>query len=140
MFRNEGKNEELVIRYARQAENVFYRITPNTLPLAWFEGVAQFRLGETDSARICFLRALALTPWEVRVLNDYAASLYASGETAAAKSVLLKTLAIDPFFDDARFNLGAVYYHTGQRDSARSCIRGCRESQKKKDFLEEMGK
>ncbi|MFH1161392.1 MAG: O-antigen ligase family protein, partial [bacterium] len=34
MFRNERKNDTQVIRYCQRAENAFYRITPNTLPLA----------------------------------------------------------------------------------------------------------
>ena len=140
MFRNEGKNDDRVIHYSREAESPFYRITPNTLPLAWFEGVAHYHKGDADSAFICFQRALESTPYEVRVLNDYAASLYSLKRPAAAKAVLLKTIDIDPFFDDARFNLAAIYYFTGRSDSALSCIKHCRDSQKKVDFLEELEK
>jgi tetratricopeptide (TPR) repeat protein len=138
MFRNEGKDDDKVIRYCLKAESPLYRITPNTLPIAWFEGVARYHKGDAGSAMICFQRALKSTPFEVRVLNDYAAALYSFKKPGEAKAVLLKTIEIDPFFDDARFNLGAIYYFTGQRDSAVSCIRKCRESQKKFDFLKEM--
>ncbi|MCX6268911.1 MAG: O-antigen ligase family protein [Bacteroidetes bacterium] len=138
MFRNEGKNADQVIHFCHKAENYFYRITPNTLPLAWFEGVAYFHKGNPDSASHCFQRALKSTPYEVRVLNDYAASLFSLKKSDEAKAVLMKTLEIDPFFDDARFNLGAIYYFNGQRDSALLCIRQCRASQKKDDFLNEL--
>jgi len=138
MFRNERKNDENVIHYCRKAENPFYRITPNTLPLAWFEGVAYFRKGDVDSAVTCFKRALRSTPFEVRVLNDYGAALFKSEKQNEAKAILLQAFNIDPYFDDAKFNLGAIYYLNGRRDSALFYINSCRESQKKEDFLKEM--
>ena len=138
MFRNERKNDALVITYCRMAENPFYHITPNTLPICWFEGVAHYRLGENRIAEKCFLRALKMTPYEVRVSNDYSAVLFNQGKPQEAIKTLKETLSIDPFFDDARFNLGAIYFLTGQPDSAREQINRCRESQKKRDFLGEM--
>jgi Flp pilus assembly protein TadD len=138
MFRNERKNDEKVIHYCRKAENTFYRITPNTLPLAWFEGVAHFRKGNVDSAVTCFKRALRSTPFEVRVLNDYGAALFQSKKQNESKAILLQAYNIDPYFDDAKFNLGAIYYFNSQRDSALFYINSCRKSQKKEDFLKEM--
>jgi O-antigen ligase len=138
MFRNERKDDARVIEYGRKAENLFYHITPNTLPVSWFEGVAHYRLGENEVALKCFLRALKMTPYEVRVLNDYSAALFKLGKSQEAIKILKETLDIDPFFDDARFNLGAIYFLNGQRISAREQIMNCRESQKKRDFLEEM--
>ena len=138
MFRNERQNDEKVIQFCFRAENPFYTITPNTLPVAWFEGVAHYRLGKINEAIPCFERALKSTPFEVRVLNDYGISLFNLNRMDEAKSVLLNTISIDPFFDDAKFNLGAIYYLTGQRDSASYYITRCRDSKKKSEFLEEM--
>jgi tetratricopeptide (TPR) repeat protein len=138
MFSNEKRNDDNVIRYCRKAENVFYRITPNTLPLAWFEGVAHYRKGDVKSAIPCFEKALKSTPFEVRVLNDYAAALFNSQKPDKAKTILLKTVDIDPWFDDARFNLAAIYYFAGQRDSALFYIKSCRDSMKKEEFMKEL--
>ena len=138
VFRQERKDDVGVIADCKKAENPFYRITPNTLPVSWFEGVAHYRLGQNELAEKCFLRALKMTPYEVRVLNDYSAVMFRLGKQETAVSTLKKALDIDPFFDDARFNLGAIYYLTGKVDSARVQIKMCRESQKKTDFLEEM--
>jgi len=138
MFSNERRNDDNVIHYCRKAENVFYRITPNTLPVAWFEGVAYYSKGDVGSAILCFKRALKSTPFEVRVLNDYAAALFNSQRPDDAKAILLKTIDIDPWFDDARFNLAAIYYFAGQKDSALFYITRCRESQKKEEFLKEL--
>jgi len=138
IFRVERKDDAKEIKYCHEAENFLYHITPNTLPVCWFEGVAHYRSGDKDLAEKCFLRALKMTPFEVRVLNDYSAVQYRLGRQVEAISTLRNTLDIDPFFDDARFNLGAIYYLTGQIDSARRQIKMCRESQKKTDFLEEL--
>jgi O-antigen ligase len=137
MFSNERRNDDNVIYYSGKAENIFYRITPNTLPIAWFEGVAHYRKGDIKSAIPCFERALRSTPFEVRVLNDYAASLFNSQKTGEAKAVLLQAVDIDPWFDDARFNLAAIYFFSGQRDSALFYLDRCRNSQKKEEFLKE---
>ncbi len=138
MFRDERKNDARVITLCRKAENPFYRISPNTLPLTWFEGVAFYRTGDIASAANCFSRALQSTPYEVRVLNDYGISLYDLKRGEEGKSYLLKSVDIDPFFDDAKFNLAVIYYFNGQKDSALYYVNGCRDSQKKTDFLKEM--
>jgi tetratricopeptide (TPR) repeat protein len=138
MFREERKNDAKVIEYCRKAENGFYRITPNTLPLAWFEGVACYRTGDAGTAVGCFSKAIQSTPYEVRVLNDYGIALYTRNMIKEGKALLLKSIEIDPFFDDAKFNLAAIYYYTGQKDSALYYVQRCRESQKKKDYLKEM--
>lgn len=138
MFRNELKDDARVIKYCHQAENPFYHITPNTLPIPWFEGVAHYRLGENLIAEKCFSRALKITPYEVRVLNDYSAVLFKLGKTQESIKTLEEALVIDPFFDDARFNLSAQYFLTGRTDEARKQIALCRDSQKKTDFLMEM--
>jgi len=138
MFSNERRNDDKVILYCRKAESPFYKITPNTLPLSWFEGVAYYRKGDLKSARECFKMALKSTPYEVRVLNDYATSLFNMHKTGEAKSVFVHTLEIDPWFDDARFNLAAIYFFEGKKDSALACISRCRDSQKKEEFLKEL--
>jgi len=79
-----------------------------------------------------------MTPYEVRVLNDYGALLVKKGSTQEAITTLKETLVIDPFFDDARFNLGTIYHLTGESRKAGDQIMHCRESQKKYDFLKEM--
>jgi len=138
VFRNERKNDAKVAASCREAENAFYHITPNALPLSWFEGVACFRLGDYERAGKCFGRAMKMTPYEVRVLNDYGATLFRQGNTGKAIHTLKEALGIDPFFDDARFNLGAIYFLSGQSGKARREIMRCRESLKKRDFLKEI--
>jgi len=138
VFRNERKNDKEVIRYCNEAENSFYRITPNTLPIAWFEGVAHYRMGDFQQAKSCFENALFITPFEVRALNDYGITLYGLQHIMEAKTTLWQAISLDPCFDDAKFNLAAICYFSGQTDSAIFYVNRCRDSGKKEAFLEEL--
>ncbi len=138
MFRNERIHDKKVIAYCKSADNCFYQLTPNSLPLAWFEGVAHFRMGNINDAYYCFDKAIELTPYEVRVINDYAACLYQLHNSNEAKNQLFKALEIDPFFDEARFNLAAIYFHENNLDSASIVIAKCSDSKKKLDYLSEI--
>ena len=140
MFKNERLNDEKVIECCHSAESRFYTVTPNNLPIGWFEGVAWYRLGNPKLALGCFRKGLEVSPYEVRLLNDYATTLYALRRTPEAMSVLKKTLAYDPYFDEARFNLAAIYFFTGHKDSALAEVRRCRDSEKKTGFLNDLGK
>ncbi len=138
MFFNEGKNFNNVIDYSQKAKSPFYKLTPNTLPLDWFAGVAYFRQRNPSAALSLFSEALKITPYEVRVMNDHATALYSLDQIEEAKSELTESLRIDPFFEDGRYNLAAILFFEGKSDSARILVEGCRESVKKKDFLLEL--
>lgn len=140
MFRVERKNDLQEIEYCRKAKNRFYQITPNALPVDWFEGVAQYRMGRTQDAVTCFEKAIKITPYEVRVLNDYGISLYSRGNVEKGKSLLWTSLYIDPYFDDAKFNLAAIHFLSRSKDSALYYVNRCNESVKKKEYLEELQK
>lgn len=140
MFTNERKNDTKVIRYSRLAETRCYQITPNNLPIAWFEGVSHYRNGNMDSALYCFTRAILITPSEVRVLNDYGITLFNLNRTKEAKSVLYRSLEIDPYFDDAKFNLASIFFLTGQTDSAEFFVQDCRNGIRKEEFLTEISR
>ena len=138
MFREERKNDISVIHYCRKAENIFYRITPNTLPLKWFEGVAYYRMNNIPAAAGCFSKAIHSAPYEVRVLNDYGISLYTLHQEEKGKSLLLKSFWLDPYFDDAKFNLAVIYHSEGRNDSALYYVDQCRDSEKKSEYLKEL--
>jgi len=138
IFRSERKADVKVIHSCHAAANSFYRLTPNTLPIAWFEGVAHYRLGDLRQAKSCFEGALTITPYEVRVLNDYGITLHCLQDPGNAKLYLLRAIAIDSCFDDAKFNLAAIHYLSGQPDSAQFYVNRCTDSQRKDEFLEEI--
>lgn len=137
-FTDERKNDNAVVKYAQKATNIFYRITPNTLPVAWFEGVAHFRLGQYQKAVQSFELSIKSTPYEVRVLNDYGTGLFALSKNSLAIDALKKSISIDPDFDEAKFNLSAIYYSMQKPDSALFYANKCRESQKRKDYINEI--
>jgi tetratricopeptide (TPR) repeat protein len=135
MFSNEHKQDAAVIVASGKAENIFYSLTPNTLPVAWFEGVAWFRLGKYEQALDAFEQATGITPWEVRVLNDYGITLHVTGNTPEAIKQLHQCLVVDPFFDEARFNLAAIWHEQGKDEKAYNLILDCRDSEKRTRYL-----
>jgi hypothetical protein len=138
MFKYERKNDKNVIMLCEKAENIFYKITPNTLPLNWFSGVAYFRSGNVEKANELFKKAIMETPYEVRVLNDYATSLVLLNKNEEAKIIFSECLRLDPYFDDSKFNLSAIYVFDNQLDSALYYINLCSDSRKKLDYLTEI--
>jgi len=140
IFRNERQNDAAVIRYSRQANGLFYRITPNTLPVVWFEGVARFRTGDVAGALENFNEALRYTPYEVRVLNDRATALWTLQRGEEARKTLHQAIALDPWFDDAHLNLATMFFFEGLRDSALHYLEGCRNSERKSLLMEELGR
>lgn len=140
IFRNERQNDAAVIRYSRGANGPFYRITPNTLPVVWFEGVARFRTGDVAGALENFNEALQYTPYEVRVLNDRATALWTLQRVEEASKTLHQAIALDPWFDDARLNLATMFFFEGLRDSALHYLDGCRNSERKSLLMEELGR
>lgn len=139
MFSAERKDEQKVIVEARKAENIFYKITPNGLPVAWFKGTALYRTGDRHGAVLILRRALSYTPFEVRLMNDYATALFSLGQDSEGKQQLQDAYAIDPYFEDVKYNLAAVFYLSGRRDSAWYYLSRCRETGKKMDMMKEMG-
>ena len=138
VFKNEYKNDINVIRYCKQAENIFYNITPNTLPLKWFQGVAESRIGKQSEALISFKQAFRYTPFEVRLLNDLATAYYKTNNRLLAKSFFKKSIEIDAYFDDAKFNLSAMYFEENKLDSALFFIKRCQPSSKKDMYQDEI--
>jgi Tfp pilus assembly protein PilF len=100
--------------------------------------VANFRLGNTKAAEKAFESAMKSTPYEVRLLNDYSATLYKMGKVKNAVATLTYALKLDPHFDDAKYNLAAIYFERSMPDSALYYVKSCRDSQKKKDYLGEI--
>ncbi len=138
VFLNERKDDHKVVEFTRAAESFFYRITPNNLPVAWFKGIAQYRLGNLPEALALFEQSLKSTPYEVRVLNDYAIALYGSKRTEEAKTILRYCIYLDPWFNDAKFNLSAIFFAAGRRDSSLFYLNQCLDSPKKNEFLNEL--
>lgn len=111
-------NHSLVISEIKKAISPFYQMDPLSTPLSWYEGLAWYQLGQTDSALKYFSQAYQLNPYHVHVLNNFASAYGEKGESAKAISYYKEVLSIYPKFEEASFNLCAVYFNIGKTDSA----------------------
>lgn len=113
-----ANNHSLVISEIKKAISPFYQMDPLSTPLSWYEGLAWYQLGQTDSALKYFSQAYQLNPYHVHVLNNFASAYGEKGESAKAISYYKEVLSIYPKFEEASFNLCAVYFNIGKTDSA----------------------
>lgn len=138
MFNNERKNDKEVIRCAQNANGRFYRITPNTMPVVWFEGVARYRIGDVAGALNNFNEAIRYTPCEVRVIHDRSIALWTLGKNQEAIIGLQHAITLDPWFDEARLNLAAIFCTEEAYDSASEYLMPCRDSERKSELIHEI--
>jgi tetratricopeptide (TPR) repeat protein len=97
---------------------VFYQTDPTSTPLAWYTGLAWFRMNDPVKASLYFREALKYNPYHIHVLNNLASSCVSLGENDYAIGYYKKAVTIAPNFDEAWLNLCAVYYNQKQYEKA----------------------
>ena len=111
--------------FIRKAENPFYRIDSNTIPLKWYLGTAYFSQGRFPEAEDCFEEAFTLTPYNLHVLNNLASCYEINGKRQDAIDMYLQALKISPLFEEARLNLAAVFFNSKDYKKAFQTIDRC---------------
>jgi tetratricopeptide (TPR) repeat protein len=92
-------------------------------PLTWYQGYANFYLGDREKAFALFREAESQNPNHLQVLNDLATSYNLSGDPATAEKYYHKALSIQPGYGDALVNLAIIYYNQGKlEDSYKTLI------------------
>jgi O-antigen ligase len=118
----ENKEWQKAIDAGDRAASVFYTVEPSSTPLAWYQGIASFKLGNIDKAAYYFKRARVFHPWHLDVLNDLGACYNAQNDRLRAIECFSQALAVSPGFEPAVINLAALYYNTGQYALAHSIL------------------
>ncbi len=136
IFLNERKNDNLVLKYTKQADSFFYKVLPNTLPLKMFEGEAFFFKNDLKNAIQSFEQSLKETPNSVRVLNNYASVLNNLGLREEAKLFFKKAIKLDNYYDDAKLNLSIIYHYEGNVLEAINLLEQTEDSSIKNTYME----
>ncbi|MCC6462473.1 MAG: O-antigen ligase family protein [Saprospiraceae bacterium] len=111
-------NYPAMLREAVAASNTFYEYNDVVIPLAWYEGIAQYQMNQFEAAVAAFERANQLNPWAFQVLNNYGSALVQARRYPEAIVVFEKALAINPRYDEGKFNIAYSWYAQG--DTARA--------------------
>jgi hypothetical protein len=118
----QNKEWQKAIDAADRASSIIYNVELSSTPLAWYRGVANFKLGNEKQAFLDFQRARAYHPWNLNVLNDLGTCYSLQGDRTHAIDCFSGALAISPLFEPSIINLAAVYYNAGQYDLAYGII------------------
>ncbi|SCY73491.1 O-antigen ligase family protein [Flavobacterium caeni] len=114
-----------VLYGVRHAEGLFYTIDIKSIPLAWYQGVAEFSTQQFAESQKRFEQAYRLTPYNIHVLNNLASNYEVNGKRKEAMVFYRKALHISPYFEEARLNLAAVYFNDKQYEKAFQTIDSC---------------
>lgn len=122
-------------RYSRQALSPFYTIDPEGVPLRWFQGKAEKRMGNPKAIEQ-FRIAWHDAPYFKENLNDLGlAEYYEAHDPAAAEHDLNEAIRISPNYLQPFFNLAKLYLHQNKPAKARAVVDRIYMDEHKRDVL-----
>ncbi|MFM2189763.1 MAG: hypothetical protein RL491_149 [Bacteroidota bacterium] len=81
-------------------------------------GVAYYNLGMNDSARVCYEKALSLSPRNHTIQNNLGTIYFIQQDYAKALDLFKRAVELDPNYADGQSNLGSTYGVLQQYDQA----------------------
>ncbi len=115
----------LLIEEVNQATNYYYQITPMTIPLSWYTGVAIFSLGNINESKLFFQKALKVHPYNIHVLNNLGSCYEKLNNHFLAELYYKKAIDISPNFEEVLLNLSAVYFNSKKFELSFQTIDKC---------------
>ncbi len=117
----EGKSAEektkilkRAIGYLQRSIQIYDRFSDAHLQL----GVAYYNLGMNDSARVCYEKALTLSPRNHTIQNNLGTIYFIQQDYAKALELFKRAVELDPNYADGQSNLGSTYGVLQQYDQA----------------------
>ncbi|MCK4461942.1 MAG: O-antigen ligase family protein [candidate division Zixibacteria bacterium] len=107
-----------VVRETDLASSRWIQIDHTATPLAWHRGVANYTLGNHDTAFSDFKSALKVHPNHLHVLNNLATCYEQKGMHDSAEYYYRRALQIVPGFEETIINLAAVLYNAERYQEA----------------------
>lgn len=131
----QGGDWEAVDRQCEQALSVFYTIDPVGLPLRWYQGKAEKRMGDPEAINH-FREAYRHAPYCKENLNDLGlVEYYSAHDLDRAIGYLNEAIRISPNYLYPHLNLAYIYLNEGQPQKARTVIDGVYFDEHKRDVL-----
>ncbi len=107
-------NWQQMISEGKKAINPWYNMDNFSIPVDWYIGVAKFALNDLKSAKVHFEQAYQINPYQVHVLNNYAACFEKEGNHARAIELYDELLRISPASPDGIVNKSGALYNAGR--------------------------
>lgn len=111
---------EAVERYCHQAVSAFYTIDPVGLPIHWYLGKAEKKMGNSQAIN-SFRKAHHLAPYCKENLNDLGlVTYYTAHNLNQAESYLKETIRISPNYIYPYLNLAYIYLSENEPQKAKA--------------------
>lgn len=107
-------NASILVKAGNASINRYANMDHFSIPLAWYIGVGYFLNNDAKTAKQYFADAYALNPYQVHVLNNYAACFVAENNYEKAIPLLESSALISPKFSEGILNLCGAYYNTSR--------------------------
>jgi tetratricopeptide (TPR) repeat protein len=130
-----NSNWERILKEAKQINPNLFTIDNFSIPIAWYQGLAHYSMGNKEKAKESFTEAYQINPYQVHVLNNMAGMFEQEGKHTQALVYYDKLLAISPKQPDALLNKSAVLYNEKRYDEAMACIYKLKYDEKNDQFL-----
>jgi O-antigen ligase/thioredoxin-like negative regulator of GroEL len=93
----------------KQSETWARDLDPESVPLAWYEGLAWSGLNERENALAAFQKAIVAHPTKISVLNNLGIAYYKVDDYENAIDCLKKAIAIQPDYKESNEALASIY-------------------------------
>ncbi|WP_367389518.1 O-antigen ligase family protein [Lewinella sp. LCG006] len=133
-FRNTDKFG-IIKTNAIKGSSFWYNVDPMVIPLSWYQGVAEYSMGNYEAARTSFEDAYEINPYNFNVINNLASTLVQLQAYENAIPLYLKALTINPKFEEGMFNLSFAYYQTGALEEALALVNKTESNPEKKEVF-----
>lgn len=130
----EGKDWEALKRIAKATASFLYEVEPASMPIAWYQGLAQCQLGDYQGGLSTLKEAHRLAPYNYLVLNNMGICYSQLDDPFQAKSLFFEALRINPSYDEARLNLALVYYSEKDYKKAYEYVSQAKPSARKERY------
>lgn len=108
------------------------------MPIAWYRGLANSKLGNLKAANEDYKRAFAAHPTHVQVLNNLGRTYFQLGEYEKARDAFLAALEILPEYYQALVNVTSTYMEMNDWEKADFYYQKIKRKRKNKE-LKKMG-
>lgn len=102
------------IGYLQRSIQIYDKFSDAHLQL----GVAYYNLGMNDSARVCYEKAMSLSPRNHTIQNNLGTIYFIQQDYAKALELFKRAVELDPNYADGQSNLGSTYGVLQQYDLA----------------------
>ena len=114
----QNANHKLVVELCKNAKSISYQLDPTSMPISWYQGNANIKLGNNEQALISFRESFEQHPYNQYVLNDFASAYYLRNQLDSAKLYFKESARINPRFDDPKLNLTAIFINENNFEKA----------------------